>query len=82
MPEWLTNLLSSKSPESPKALVLWQSAAVLALVFGACGMAAAIRILLKGDVATGAVALILGLAVTVGGLAGFHRQDDPTHKGE
>jgi hypothetical protein len=81
MPEWLKPYLNAQHPESPKALVLWQSAAVLAIVFGACGLAAAIRILWKGDLATGAVALVLGLAGILGGLAGFHKQADPTNKG-
>ncbi len=64
-------------PESPKALVLWQSAVVSGLTTFGLGLACMVRISSGVDLDGGAVAAFLGSATITGGLAGWHKITDP-----
>lgn len=77
MLERLAPYVRADQPESPKALVLWQSAAGLLVCTLAIGLACAVRIIWKGDVGSGSVAALGAVAVPLAGLAGFHRVQDP-----
>ena len=77
MPEWLRPFLDATRPESPKALVLWQSAAVLALIAFGLGLAVILRASLGLPLDSGTVTAFIGVCGMVAGLAGFHRQADP-----
>lgn len=68
-------------PESPKALVLWQSAVISGLTTFGLGLACMVRISLEGDLGGGAVAAFLGSATITGGLAGWHKITDPGVQG-
>jgi hypothetical protein len=70
-------LTNAENPESPKAAVLITSAWTLAGVAAALGAACAIRIIIKGDVGSGAVSALVAACVPLAGLAGWHSQQDP-----
>ena len=70
-------LIRSDKPESPKALVLYQSASILGLSALALAATSSIHIYKHGDIGQGAVAALVGVMLPLAGLAGFHRQSDP-----
>ncbi len=78
MPEWLKPFVRSDAPESPKALVLWQSATGLLLVVGGLGLGVIVRVSMGQPLDSGTVTAFLGACGLLAGLAGFHRQSDPT----
>ena len=79
---WLSGLfqrlISSDSPESPKALVLYQSALGLLLVVLILTVGCAIRICRNQPLDGGAVTALVTAMGYLAALAGWHRQDDPT----
>lgn len=70
-------LIRSDSPESPKALVLYQSASGLLVIALTLTATSAITIWETHDLGSGAVTALLGSLGFLAGLAGFHRQADP-----
>ncbi len=68
-------------PESPKALVLWQSAVVSGLTTFGLGLACMVRISSGVDLDAGAVTAFIGSATITGGLAGWHKITDPGVQG-
>lgn len=67
-------------PESPKALVLWQSAVVSGLTTFGLGLACMVRIAGGDSLDSGSVMAFLGSATITGGLAGWHKVSDPGDK--
>lgn len=70
-------LIRSDSPESPKALVLYQSALGLLVIALILAASIATRIIKNQSVDTGAVTAFVTACGFLAGLAGFHRQSDP-----
>jgi H+/Cl- antiporter ClcA len=76
MPEWLKPYLDTTRPESPKALILWQSAVVLAAVTFGLALAVIWTACFGSGVPSGLVTAFVFSAGVLGGLAGFHNQGD------
>lgn len=74
---FLDRFCRSDRPESPKALVLYQSAVISGLTTFGLGLACMVRISWAGDVGMGAVYVFVASATITGGLAGWHKVSDP-----
>lgn len=83
MMTWLSGLLqrliSADNPESPKALVLYQSACGLLLVVLILTVACAIRIYRNEGLDGGSVTALVTAMGYLAALAGWHKQADPGH---
>ena len=73
---FLSRFTRSNQAESPKALVLMGAFGVLSVVTLMVAAAVSIAIL-KGKLDAQGVALLVFLAGILGGLAGWHKQEDP-----
>lgn len=78
---FLDRFCRSDRPESPKALVLYQSAVISGLTTFGLGLACMVRISLEGDLGMGAVYVFTASATITGGLAGWHKISDPREVG-
>lgn len=73
----LSRLISSDSSESPKALVLYQSAAGLLVIALTLTAMCAIRIYRNQALDGGTVTVCLSVYGSLAALAGWHSQTDP-----
>lgn len=68
---FLSRLIRMDMPEDPKRMAVVVSTVVLGLGFMTLVIPAGVRIYKAGDLGAGAVAAIVSIGITLGGLAGY-----------